>query len=257
MRKLIINLYKIKILKRLIPSVLKIFIKVINKYYITINHNKLLLHLNLKNPIDREIYLKDKYENKQITFLKELIIKDKLEIFIDIGCHMGFYSINLSKFVKKIYSFEPILNNYNQLTKNIEINNYNNIKTYNVALSNTNKEVKMWVPNKDKTGGYSIYNELDEELKVYKSNLLNIEKVTSNKLDEILIYENKDIAIKIDVERHEKNVLEGAVNLLKKNNILLQVEIFESRKKEVFEVLKKFGYKLINKINKDHYFKNY
>ena len=170
---------------------------------------------------------------------------------------MGFYSINLSKFVKKIYSFEPILNNYNQLTKNIEINNYKNIKTYNVALSNTNKEVKMWVPNKDKTGGYSIYNELDEELKVYKSNLLNIEKVTSNKLDEILIYENKDIAIKIDVERHEKNVLEGAVNLLKKNNILLQVEIFESRKKEVFEVLKKFGYKLINKINKDHYFKNY
>jgi hypothetical protein len=58
-RKLIINLYKIKILKRIIPSTLKIFLKIINKYKFIINHNNLLLNLNLRNPIDREIYLRD------------------------------------------------------------------------------------------------------------------------------------------------------------------------------------------------------
>ena len=70
MRKLIINLYKIKILKRLVPSVLKIFLKIMNKSDIIINHNNLLLKLNLKNPIDREIYLRDAYENQQIKYLR-------------------------------------------------------------------------------------------------------------------------------------------------------------------------------------------
>ena len=170
---------------------------------------------------------------------------------------MGFYSINLSKLVKNIYSFEPILENYNQLKKNIEINNYKNIKTYNLALSNIKKEVEMWVPNKNKTGGFSIYNETDEELNIYKSNSIHKEKALSDILDAILILNNKKIVIKIDVERHEKNVIEGAVNILKENEVLLQVEIFESRKEEVFKLLQILGYRLINKINKDHYFKNY
>jgi len=211
----------------------------------------------MRNPIDREIYLRDAYETKQIEYLKKLITKEKHEIFIDIGSHMGFYSINLSKLVKNIYSFEPILENYNQLKKNIEINNYKNIKTYNLALSNIKKEVEMWVPNKNKTGGFSIYNETDEELNIYKSNSIHKEKALSDILDAILILNNKKIVIKIDVERHEKNVIEGAVNILKENEVLLQVEIFESRKEEVFKLLQILGYRLINKINKDHYFKNY
>mgnify|MGYP006082203657 CR=1 FL=1 len=257
MRKLIINLYKIKILKRLVPSALKIFLRIVNKYNIIINHNNLLVNLNLRNPIDREIYLKDSYENNQIEYLKKLIIQEKLEIFIDIGSHMGFYSINLSKLVKKTYSFEPILENFNQLKKNIEINNYKNVEIYNLALSNKKEKVDMWVPDKDRTGGFSIYNKSDEELKVYKPNSIHKEKVLCNILDEILNFKNKKIAIKIDVERHEKSVIEGAINLLKKNNVLLQIEIFENRKKEVFEILKMLNYKLINVINKDHYFQNY
>lgn len=256
MRKLIINLYKIKILKRLVPSVLKIFLKIINKSDIIINHNNLLLKLNLKNPIDREIYLKDAYENQQIKYLRELIIKEEVEIFIDIGSHMGFYTLNLSQLVKSAYSFEPIIENFNQLKENMKINNFKNVKIYNLALSNIKKKIIMWVQNKDKTGGFSIYNKQDEELKKYANNLI-YKKVSCDILDEILIFKNKKIVIKIDVERHEKNVIEGAINLLKKNNVLLQVEIFESRKKDVFKILKRIGYKFIKNVNKDHYFKNY
>ena len=257
MRKLIINLYKIKILKRLVPSVLKIFLKIMNKSDIIINHNNLLLKLNLKNPIDREIYLRDAYENQQIKYLRELIIKEEVEIFIDIGSHMGFYTLNLSQLVKSAYSFEPIIENFNQLKENMKINNFKNVKIYNLALSNIKKKIIMWVPNKDKTGGFSIYNKQDEELKKYTNNLIYKKKVSCDILDEILIFKKKKIVIKIDVERHEKNVIEGAINLLKKNNVLLQVEIFKSRKKDVFKILKKIGYKFIKNVNKDHYFKNY
>ncbi len=130
----------------------------------------MLLNLNLRNPIDREIYLRDGYENKQIKYLRELIIKENLEIFIDIGSHMGFYTVNLSQLVKNVYSFEPIIENYNQLKENIKINNFKNVYIYKLALSNIKNKIKMWVPSKDKTGGFSIYDKRDEELKKYEHN---------------------------------------------------------------------------------------
>ena len=48
-----------------------------------------------------------------------------------------------------------------QLSENIKINNYKNVKKFNVALSNIKSRILMWVPDKNKTGGYSIYNEKD------------------------------------------------------------------------------------------------
>jgi FkbM family methyltransferase len=70
---------------------------------------------------------------------------------------MGFYSINLSKKKINIYTFEPIIENFIQLEKNILVNKIYNIKTYNCALSNIKKLVTMWVPDKNRTGGFAIY----------------------------------------------------------------------------------------------------
>ena len=85
--------------------------KQVNKNTTVIKHNGLLLNLNLKNPIDREIYLTESYENTQVEYFKELIIQREIEIFIDIGSHMGFYTINLSKVVKKSLGFFSIVEN--------------------------------------------------------------------------------------------------------------------------------------------------
>ena len=138
-RKIIILLYKFKILKRIIPTTLKVFVKFFLIKEIKIIHNDLIFLLNPNNPIDREIYLKDKYESDQITFLEKKIEENDIKIFIDIGAHMGFYSINLSKKKINIYAFEPILENFTQLKKNILVNKIYNIKTYNCALSNIKK----------------------------------------------------------------------------------------------------------------------
>jgi len=257
LRKVIILLYQIKLLRRLIPSILKIFLKVKRNYKTIIQHNSLLLNLNLKNPIDREIYLKDKYEKDQIYYLEKLILKDSLEVFIDIGSHMGFYSMNLQSKVGEIYSFEPIKENYNQLIENINLNSFENIKAFNFALSNKNDEVEMWVPDNNKTGGYSIYDKNDVELKKYAIKSIYKKKIFQKIGDQILKFENKKIAIKIDVERHEKKVLEGLIKLINSNKILMQIELFEEKKEDIFNFLIKNNYKYIHNIQKDYYFKNY
>ena len=68
-------MYRFKFLKRIVPSIFKICIKIFNINNVTIKHKKSLFLLNLKNPIDREIYLKNKYEKKQLNYLIKFIKK--------------------------------------------------------------------------------------------------------------------------------------------------------------------------------------
>ena len=151
MRQLIIKLYKIKIFKRIIPSLLKIITNINKRKNISILHNDFMLNLNLNNPIDREIYLKDMYENDCIEQLKKIIKSEKILFFIDVGAHIGFYSLNIAQDEKiNVFSFEPAINNFKQLEMNIKINKCKNIKTFNTALSNEIGEETMWVTDEKK-----------------------------------------------------------------------------------------------------------
>ena len=97
MRTILYNLYKLGFFKRIIPSFLKIYIKIFKTNEIIIKHREILLNLNLLNPIDREIFLRDNYEEEQLNYLSKIIDDKKIQYFLDIGAHMGYYSINLSK----------------------------------------------------------------------------------------------------------------------------------------------------------------
>jgi FkbM family methyltransferase len=257
MRKIIQKIYKFKIFKRIIPSLLKIYIKLLKKNEIFIRHKDINLKLNLSNPIDREIFLKGNYEKKQIDCLLNFIKDNKIVYFIDIGAHMGFYSLIISNLKIKVFSFEPVKNNFKQLHENKRLNKFENMEIYNFALSNNEKKVEMWVSNKEKTGGYTIYDPKDEELKKYDTGKINKEQCISKIGDEIIKINNEKVAIKIDVERHELNVLEGLNNLLKHNDIILQIELFEDRRDSIIKYLKERNFKHINTIQRDFYFKNF
>ena len=107
-------------------------------------------------------------------------------------------------------------------------------------------------------GGSSIYNKNDPELLKYKKEDIKFEKIDAKKLDDIIDIKNNNVLIKIDVERHEIDVLKGACEkILKNNNVIMQIEIQEDLKNRVFNFLEKNNFKLINSIRHDYYFKNY
>jgi len=254
MRDILNYLYKIKFLRRIVPSIFKIVVKIFKIKNIVAKNENFFLNLNPENPIDREIYLKREYEKEQITFFKNEIKKNNISTFIDIGAHLGFYSISLSNNLN-VYSFEPIKKNFDQLKSNVLINNFDNIHIFNLALSNKKKKIKMWVSDIKRTGGFSVFNENDEELKKY--NLTYSELTQSDLADSILNIKNANLAIKIDVERHEEQVLLGASKLLTENKVIIQIEIFDKRKKKIFDILKNYKYQLYNSIGKDYYFTNF
>ena len=110
----------------------------------------------------------------------------------------------------------------------------------------------MWYSDKNKQSGSSIleindteYNKYSKDYKdnpevlklhnkykakdyqISKSDLF-YESVKSKKLDDVLFINNKNIAVKVDVERHELSVLEGAKNIFfNNNNVFLQIELFQ------------------------------
>ena len=81
-----------------------------------------------------------------------------------------------------------------------------------------------------------------------------------NLLDNLHDLEKKNIVIKIDTEGFEDKVLNGAVNLLTKNNVFCQIEIKDKNIDKVFSFFKSINYNLIsdNRFNKtDYFFSNF
>lgn len=257
MINLIRLLIKIKIFKRLIPSIMKKIFRLLDIQNIIIMKQNVKLFINLNNPIDRQIFFKDDYEVEQINYLKHLIKKNNVKKFIDIGAHMGIYSTIISNENIDVIAFEPYKKSFEQLNTNKRLNNFDNLIIYNYALSDKNQKIIMWVPDKEKSGGMSIFDKNDEELKKYKENDLIKVEAASMIGDDVLKFERETLAIKIDVERHEQKVLKGIKKLLQKNYVILQMEIFDKRQKDIIEYLKENNFINFHNIKKDFYFKNF
>jgi len=256
MRSILIYLYnsKITLFKRLIPSILRknlFFMK-----FQTINLGFCKIRLNLRHSIDREIYLKGFYEKNQIEYLHKISKNENINYFLDIGSYVGYYALFFRN-IENVYAFEPNKRNFENLQKNIAINNAK-IIAKNIACSDSSIDQKIWYTDENKMGGSSIYNKDDFELLKYKKNNLKFISIKTNKLDNMLDIVNKKLLVKIDVERHEINVLKGACEKVFKNNqVIMQIEIHKNLKNQVFNFLKVNNFNHINSIGPDHYFKNY
>ena len=179
---------------------------------------------------------------------EKYLLSRKGKIFIDIGAHIGRYSILLSKNFDKIISIEADPYNYSQLVRNIVLNNLDNkIIPINVALSDKIGLIKLYIDDKNE-GGNSII----EEKNKYRL-------VLSFPLDyiiQILNIDPKDIdLIKIDVEGAEYFVLKGMEKILKEGNSKIVIEIRDNDKykDETIKLLSNFGYKIERKLDNINY----
>ena len=280
-KNILVFLYNKRIFRRVIPSFLRRFYFLFSNKIFNIENFK--LRLNLRNSLERKIFLENSFENEQINFIKKNIENVNFDYFIDIGAYIGYYTLYFSQFsnIQKIISIEANKTNYDNLLKNISLNKLNNVIAHNFACSDTDSQVKLWYSDPNKMGGSSVLNTNDYEFNKYSSNP-NLDQnhlkkhynksykdykkskenffyqnVESKKFDNIFNAINKNLLIKIDVERHEIFVLKGAEKILNNNKIFLQIEIFPELFNDINDFLTSRNFKLINNIGWDYYFKNY
>jgi len=183
------------------------------------------------------------YEEKELQAIAQIL--PKKGNFFDIGANIGFYSLIVAKFYKnlKVYSFEPIKENYNFLLKNIKGNFLKNIKAYNFGFYSENKEITFFTYPEGR-GNSSIRN-------LSKQRNVELQKAQVKILDDFI--DDKKIKvdfIKCDVEGSELFVFLGAKKILSKNKPIVFCEMlrkwaekFKYHPNQIIFLFMKFGYK--------------
>ncbi len=129
------------------------------------------------------------------------------DVIVDIGANTGVYSL-VAKTIQpsaSVYAFEPVKRVYQKLRENITLNSLD-IKTYERAISNANGTATIY--DTDSAHTYSV----TVNKNMYSNDTKVIESIIQTSTLDTFIKENKlskiDL-IKIDVETHEAEVLEG------------------------------------------------
>ena len=163
--------------------------------------------MKMGNPTADDILTHGIYEYGLIKWCEQFL--SPTGVFVDVGAHMGTYSIILSKSCKKVVSFEAQKNTFDGLNIGICANNRFNIKAYNVALGSKEGTTTLYHVSED-GGGSTTRKE------VLRQDVINSEEVQVKTLDSYKLT-NIDF-MKIDVEGAELDVIKGASHTLFDNN---------------------------------------
>lgn len=142
---------------------------------------------------------------------------------VDIGANTGLYAL-IARSVNSealIYAAEPVERVFHKLVHNVEMNQYD-IKCLKQAISNENGTAVIYDKDTDHT--YSVT--VNKDLSIHKESSFQVE-IETLRLDQLIeedSIEHIDL-IKIDVETHEPEVLEGMGSYLKKFEPTLIIEI--------------------------------
>ena len=155
----------------------------------------------------------------ELNTIKKFSKNNKI-LFFDCGCNYGFYSFYVASLSKdnEVISIEASKDTLNEFKKNLNLNNFSNIKLFNKAISDTDNKIITFKES-----------EKDWESSVVHQNYSSNETTTVNsiKIDTIAQayqLDNYKIIIKLDIEGNEMNAIEGSLELIKKTSPLIIIE---------------------------------
>ena len=175
----------------------------------------------------------------------ELAKETSTKYFFDIGANIGLYTwqIAMSCPTLKTISFEPDPNNFELLKMTLEKSNLDNVELCPYALSNQSCKAIFHQDQITSATG-SLSSEDTPWIEQYLNGSAKKITVQKETLDSI-VGENKiPSLIKIDVEGHEYEVLEGGIRTIRKYKPLMIIESFAPKQTKVIETLKSLGYQI-------------
>lgn len=200
-------------------TTIKLYIKrLLSNDKILIRFNGFSMNAGAKSAIEQNI-LFSTYNEKAVLSIIKRFAQDGYDL-IDVGANVGIHSLTAASANTKIeiFSFEPEPSNFNDFIKNISLNNFKNINPFNMGLGNFKGLAELNVNEGWNKGKHSLKVSFSENSK--KASIL------VSLLDDFKVFiTSKKIIIKIDVEGFEKEVIEGAKELL--NQVQEAVVIIE------------------------------
>jgi FkbM family methyltransferase len=134
------------------------------------------------------------------------------DIVFDVGSHIGTFALKSSRLVGEsgwVFAFEPEPRNFGILGKNIYLNDIQNVRTFNKAVSSGRRKVCLKI-NPGNTGGHTV--QFNSDFEKNKAEIW-LSSVTLDQIIEKYSIQKVNL-LKMDVEKHELEVLKGANRFL-------------------------------------------
>jgi len=179
---------------------------------IWLSNEDIALYTTADNYMEWTILNTGTYED-EVGKLIKISLKDG-DNALDIGGNIGLQSLRMAASVGqngKVYAFEPLQHIQEKFKTNVALNKANNIKLFEIALSDQEDEIVYELDrNTWNQGTFSLKN---------KSTGTDTQKITIKIADNLpeIRQLNSLALIKIDVEGYEYNVLRGLKETLQKH----------------------------------------
>ena len=182
--------------------------------------------------------------NKLITrIVTELNNQNVSGWFFDVGANVGLYSWEVRKVSphRKILAFEPDPENIILLEKTLNGANFQNVEICKCALSDRLAEISFFQDTLTSATG-CIAGKDKPWIEQYLNGSTNEIRVKTETIDSIVSEDKNPSLIKIDVEGHEVEVLQGGRNTLSEAKPLMIIESFPPKQSTVLSLLGELGY---------------
>ncbi len=199
-----------------------LYFKGIIKISIDAEHSFKMMHYGYQ--LENEMFWKGISKGWEKETLK-LWIKAcrKSKYIVDIGANTGLFAL-IARCVQPnaaVWAFEPVSRVYNKLLKNIRLNNYD-IVAYELAISNYSGKASIFDPMTEHVYSVCVNNDVS-------NGKLNTQEVDIQVISLDSFITEKNITsfdlLKIDVETHEPEVLEGYTEHILKHQPVIFIEI--------------------------------
>ncbi len=171
-------------------------------------------------------------------FVKEVFQPKKGDVVVDVGAHIGLYTLSAAKEVGtsgKVVAIEPDPKNFKLLKENIKRNNYTNVLAIDAALSDSVGPRTFYCATDPSLSGFQPSGPTKVRYS-WQTNTLTLTELLKNlKISEI-------DWLKIDVEGEELKVIVGGIPFLKeteRTKIILEIS---SNQEEVLALLAELGF---------------
>jgi FkbM family methyltransferase len=169
--------------------------------------------------ISQYINFDGQYENQELSFIKNNLSQHICgKAILDIGANIGNHSIAFAQIAKQVFSFEPHPITFQLLSLNTS--RHKNVRAFNLGASNTTQTLSAFSPLGN-MGATSICSD-NSNGQNKSEGVVDLQLAPIDELKEISGFEIG--FIKIDVEGHEYQALQGLKKTLEKNYPIVALE---------------------------------
>jgi FkbM family methyltransferase len=221
----------------------------------SIRINDYTMFVNPNDPgVSTELSIFKIHEPLNTQILSKLLTKGMT--CLDIGGNIGYYVLLERKLVGdegKIIAIEPLQENFQYLQKNIQLQNFSNISTYNFALGDKNGKA-TFVIEKQKNNSW-VLPEGKPPPPPSLGTLCEVPIRMSDQFIDELKLERLDF-IRMDVEGFELHILGSLKNTIQKFKPIISLELHKGilgydDTSKFFKLMKEHGYQIESCVQRD------